>query len=70
MAKRTKPDVTSTTATCHAHKGDPKPLPWEISEDVKMYCIDVGPKERVHGFFEANNFYLVWLDREHKILKS
>ena len=70
MSERTVSDVQSTTKKCHSHKGKTRKLPSEVSEDVRMYSLVVNPKARVHGFFESNNFYLVWLDREHKILKS
>ena len=69
MAERTVTQVTSTTKTGHAHIGTPKKLPQAISHDVLMYGLDVGDKPRVHGFFIGSGFYLVWLDREHKILK-
>jgi hypothetical protein len=69
VSDRTEAQITATTQTCHAHKGKTKPIPTQISPDVKMYELDVGPKARVHGFFFSSVFYLVWLDREHKILK-
>lgn len=68
LSKRTKQEVTSTTKTCHAHKGATKPLPSGVSPEVKLYSLDVGSKVRVHGFFVQNGFFLVWLDREHKVL--
>ncbi|MEL6642772.1 MAG: hypothetical protein AAFQ79_02460 [Pseudomonadota bacterium] len=69
MANRTEAQVTSVTKTCHAHKGmKGKKLPAEVSPDVKMYSLDVGPKGRVHGFFFSGKFFLVWLDREGAIL--
>lgn len=69
VSARTEAQITATTKTCHAHKGKTKTLPIQISPDVKMYELDVGSKARVHGFFFSSVFYLVWLDREHKILK-
>jgi hypothetical protein len=70
VSERTEQQITSTTMTCHAHKGKPKALPASVSPEFKMYSMDVGPKARVHGFFAAGDFYLVWLDREHSILKK
>ncbi len=70
MAARTESQITSTTKTCHAHKGKTKSLPPEVSPEVKMYGLDVGAKARVHGFFVGSQFYLVWLDRTHAIFKS
>ena len=67
MSKRTESQITSTTKTCHAHKGASKKIPANVSPDKKMYGLDVGSGERVHGFFEGNNFYLVWLDVKHKL---
>lgn len=69
MSSRTVAQVTSTTQTCHAHVGITKQLPLAVSLDVKMYGLDVGKKARVHGFFVGNDFFLVWLDRNHNILK-
>lgn len=68
MSQRTEADVTSVTQTCHAHKGTAKKLPSDVSPDVKMYSLDVGPKGRVHGFFMEGAFFLVWLDREGSVL--
>ncbi|MEM7058627.1 MAG: hypothetical protein AAF557_13630 [Pseudomonadota bacterium] len=70
MCARSEPHITSTTKTCHAHKGETKPLPDEISPDVTVYSLDVTDKARVHGFFAGGQFFLVWLDREHKILSG
>lgn len=69
MSLKTEADVTSVTKTCHAHKGaTAKLLPRTVSPDVKMYSLDVGPKGRVHGFFVEGTFFLVWIDRDGKIL--
>jgi hypothetical protein len=69
MAGKTETQVTSITQTCHAHQGKPKKkLPQDVSADVKMYSLDVGPKGRVHGFFFSGTFFLVWLDREGAVL--
>ena len=69
MASKTPSQITQVTQTCHAHIGVRKELPNSISLDVRMYCLDVGRKARVHGFFIENNFFIVWLDRNHNILK-
>jgi hypothetical protein len=70
VSTKTEQQITSVTQTCHAHRGKPKAFPQSISPDVKMYSMDVGAKTRVHGFFASGNFYLVWLDRAHAILKT
>jgi len=70
MSGRTESQITAITQTCHAHKGKTKKLPAGISPDVKLYELDVGAKSRVHGFFLAGHFYLIWLDRNHAILKG
>jgi hypothetical protein len=64
---RTQTQVTTVTKTCHAHQGRPKrAIPDGISPDVKLYGLDVGEKARVHGFFMNSQFFLVWLDRQHR----
>lgn len=68
MGTKTEAQITSVTKTCHAHKGKQKALPSSVSPDVKMYSLDVGPKQRVHGFFFLGRFFLVWLDREGRVL--
>jgi hypothetical protein len=70
MSSRTEGQITANTGTCHAHQGKTKQLPSDVSPDVKMYNLDVGAKSRVHGFFLGSHFYLVWLDRNHAILKG
>jgi len=69
MAAKTEAQITSSTRTCHAHVGRPRKLPATVSPEVKMYSLVVAPKARVHGFFSSGNFFLVWLDRTHKVLK-
>jgi hypothetical protein len=69
VSGKTEQQMTAVTQTCHAHKGKTKPLPTSVSPDVKMYSMDVGAKGRVHGFFVSGDFYLVWLDRAHRVLK-
>ncbi|WP_420830239.1 MAG6450 family protein [Rhizobium giardinii] len=65
QAKRTVAQIQSTTQTCHAHKGKRCSLPSDVSPDVRLYGLDVTAGARVHGFFQANTFFLVWLDRTH-----
>lgn len=65
QAKRTVSQIQSNTDTCHAHRGPQAALPDEISEDVRLYGLDVTSAARVHGFFNQNTFFLVWLDRTH-----
>ena len=70
LIERTGDQIRQTTQTCHAHMGNPKKSrfsrPIEISPDIKFYSLDVGKKERVHGFFNDPIFFLVWLDRNHE----
>lgn len=40
-----------------------------ISEDIKFFELRVNEKARVHGFRVQSAFFLVWLDRQHKIYK-
>lgn len=69
MASKSESQVTSVTQTCHSHKGTTaKRLPPTVSQDVRMYSLDVGSKGRVHGFFSKGTFFLVWIDREGSIL--
>jgi hypothetical protein len=35
--------------------------------DEKPYQVAVGSKERMHGFFIGNTFYVVWYDPHHKV---
>lgn len=61
---------------CKIHKGKPNEArfkrPTEISEDIRFYEIIVDPsnKARIHGFFIADTFFLVWLDRNHRCFRS
>ena len=70
ISGRTEAEITSTTKTCHAHKGPDfhQYLPREISPDITTYNMDVGRKLRIHGFFSKGDFYIVLLDREHRAL--
>lgn len=70
MSRNTPNQVTSMTNTCHAHIGKTKSLPRSISKEVQMYSFDVARKARVHGFFTGDDLFLVWLDRNHKVLRS
>jgi hypothetical protein len=67
QATRTPAQIQSTTRTCHAHMGKKRSLPPDVSPDVRLYGLDVTASARVHGFFQANTFFLVWLDRTHSI---
>lgn len=70
---RTEAQVTSATKNCHAHNPGKRAagfsVPQEVSPDVKFYGLDVTKGGRVHGFFERGQFFLVWLDRGHKVFK-
>lgn len=67
MAERTPDQVTSTTKTCHRHQGKSKHrLPTGLSPDVALYGLDVGKKQRVHGAFVGESFFVIWLDRKHR----
>jgi hypothetical protein len=68
MAGWSKNQVTQNTKFCHAHRGNPKKLPAEVSPDQKIWSLDVTGAGRAHGFFSNDTFYLVWLDREGKVL--
>jgi hypothetical protein len=41
----------------------------KISEDINFFELRVTKKARVHGFRSLNTFFLVWLDRNHKMFK-
>lgn len=69
VAERSPVDVQSNTKLCHAHRGETKSLPSSLSPDLQIYSLRVGDKERVHGVFHSNQFFLVWLDRNHEILR-
>jgi hypothetical protein len=71
IALRTHDQITTATQTCHSHLGKKlkQKLPSDISPEVGLYELDVTAKARMHGFFSHNTFYLIWLDREHRILK-
>lgn len=70
MAERTPSQVTSVTKTCHRHQGKPaQRVPAGLSPDVSIYGLDVGPKQRVHGAFVGESFFVIWLDREHRFHK-
>ena len=47
-------------------------LPSEIGKDYRMHEIRVDKSNlaRIHGVFDGNVFYLVWLDRKHKVFPS
>lgn len=67
MAERTPDQVTSVTRTCHRHQGKPTHrMPNGLSPDVAIYGLDVGKKQRVHGAFVGESFFVIWLDREHR----
>lgn len=72
ISNRTEAQITSTTQTCHAHINPSKRprLPSELSPDIQIYGLDVSSKARAHGFFALGNFFLVWLDRDHKLLSK
>ncbi|MDA7981873.1 MAG: hypothetical protein MPJ82_04540 [Alphaproteobacteria bacterium] len=58
----------------HAHRGDNAAtadlLPRGISGDTPVYSMRVTRKARVHGFFSGGDFYLIALDRNHRVLPS
>lgn len=68
MAGWSQSEVTRNTRFCHAHQGKAKKLPAGVSPDQKVWSLDVTGAGRAHGFFSNDTFYLVWLDREGKIL--
>jgi hypothetical protein len=42
-------------------------LPTALSKDLAMYELRVDQKARVHGAFQNDVFFLVWLDRSHAV---
>lgn len=73
ISLRTEEQIKSTTKTCHHHEGTNRKgrfsIPDAVSPEVSLYGLDVGSKARVHGFFASNNFFLLWLDRQHDCFK-
>ncbi len=63
--------LVSAGFECHRHKGDTKApgfsKPTNVSPDIPYYGLRVDDKARVHGFVVAAVFYLVWLDKGHKV---
>jgi hypothetical protein len=69
VRERTPSQIKSTTLTCHKHLGKKKkPLPSGLSPDLECYGLDVGDKQRIHGAFVDETFFVIWLDREHNFL--
>lgn len=69
IGERTPAQVKSTTKTCHKHLGKrKKSLPSGLSPDLECYGLDIGDKQRVHGAFVQETFFLIWLDRAHEFL--
>lgn len=64
-----KTNKTGLGYTVHTNKKVlPNPRLLEaISEDITFFELRVNEKARVHGFRVKSAFYLVWLDRGHKI---
>jgi len=56
------------------HKGPPKGAgfsrPDDVSKDIQFCEIGIGAKSRMHGFIVGTVFFLVWLDRGHKVFPS
>lgn len=42
-------------------------LPSTLSKDLPLYELRVDGKARVHGVFQEDMFFLVWLDRNHAV---
>jgi hypothetical protein len=57
-----------------SHKGPPKgpgfKRPKNISEDMQFYEIGLNQRARIHGILVGSVFFLVWLDRGHKVFPS
>jgi hypothetical protein len=65
MAKQT-PAAVKSAPTCHKHMGASKrQVPRGLSPDISIYGLRVGQKQRVHGAFVQDNFFVIWLDRNH-----
>lgn len=64
------------SSLCSPHRLQPLAerfvMPLEIGKDYRMHEIRVDRHNaaRMHGVFEGNVFYLVWLDRKHKVFPS
>ncbi len=57
--------------TFHKREALPKfPAIDQISEDIDFFELRVNQKARVHGFRNFSSFFLVLLDREHRIYPS
>ena len=69
VREKSKADITSDTKLCHRHHGEVKRLPAEISRETFVYGLRITDKARVHGIFSGDTFYLIWLDRNHNLIK-
>lgn len=55
-------DWDATTESCFGLPGEE-----QIVEIPYQFCVSANEYGRVHGFLIQNRFYIVWLDREHKL---
>jgi len=53
--------------TPHKHRNKLPPLPNGPSEDLTFFELRVTQEARVHGFRMGAVFFLVWLDKDHRI---
>ena len=68
---KTVQQVKSNPNDCHAHAGGKFTkgfvLPKEVSHERQLYGLKASGKARVHGFFVDQKFFVVWLDRNHRL---
>lgn len=53
--------------TPHKHRGKLPPIPNAPSEDLTLFELRVTQEARVHGFRMGSIFFLVWLDKDHRV---
>ncbi len=46
------------------------PLLQSISPDIRFFELRINQQARVHGFRSYSAFFLVWLDKDHRIYPS
>lgn len=72
LSQQTANQIRSgNTPKCKPHKGPTQAAkfvrPDGLSEDIDFWEIGVNNEARVHGFFVQSVFFLVWLDRSHRV---
>ncbi len=64
LRERTRTQVDNV---CTPNKGESATPPKELDPSFKMVHWELGKKARVHGVLHKNIFFLIFLDRNHKI---